>query len=187
MQWSIEMLVQAGCSTIVVVVPPDTLRETSGLLEQDRVVVVEGGPTRRASVMEGLRVVAVSRVVINDAARPLATPEMARRAVDALATHDGAVTAIAVTDTLKRVEEGSVRGTVEREGLYRAQTPQAFRTEILQAAHSKAAEEGFEPTDDAVLLEHYGGSVAVVEGAETNIKVTYEKDFAAAEALLRAR
>ena len=138
-------------------------------------------------MLNALREVTSETVVITDAARPLATADMARRALDQIERCDGAVVAVQVSDTLKRVEGGVIVETRDRSGLYRAQTPQAFRTSALLYAHERAAAEGFEPTDDAVLLERYGGSVAVVEGSEANIKVTYERDLVIAEALLAAR
>jgi 2-C-methyl-D-erythritol 4-phosphate cytidylyltransferase len=180
------MFIKAGCESIIVVTPP-VGSWAADLDDIARVSFVDGGDTRRESVLNALRKVKSERVVITDAARPLATADMAKRTVSELNDHDGAIVAVPVTDTLKRVDDHIVRATADRSGLYRAQTPQAFRTAVLLRAHEQAHADGFEPTDDASLLERYGGSVSIVPGAETNIKVTYDHDFATAEALLSTR
>lgn len=181
-----DALRAAGCSPIVVVGPPDALDETRRAVEAPDVVVAPGGPTRRASVASGLRRVTSETVVVHDAARPLVSPELVRRVVGGLAAGDGAIAAVPVADCLKRVTGDAVAGTIDRTGLFRAQTPQAFRTEVLRSAHERAEADGFEPADDAQLLERYGGEVVVVPGAETNLKITFAGDLVMAEALLGA-
>jgi 2-C-methyl-D-erythritol 4-phosphate cytidylyltransferase/2-C-methyl-D-erythritol 2,4-cyclodiphosphate synthase len=187
--WSIDLFRTAGCSPIVLVVPPGipeaVLTPTIGSATD--VLVAEGADTRQGSVTNGLALAASERVVVHDAARPFATPELVLRSLAALEGYDGAVVAVPLADTLKRVDGRRVLETVPRAGLWRAQTPQAFRTEALQTAHERAAAEGFDATDDAQLVERYGGTVAVVEGSSSNIKLTYPEDFVFAEALLAAR
>jgi 2-C-methyl-D-erythritol 4-phosphate cytidylyltransferase len=87
-------------------------------------------------------------------------------------------------ETIKTVTNETVIGTVLRSGLWRAQTPQGFDTEMLRRAHEKAVDEGFEVTDDAQLVERFGSTVSVVWGDRRNLKVTYPEDFAVAEAIL---
>lgn len=147
--------------------------------------VVPGGDTRRASIAAALEAVpeGFDAVVCHDVARPLASPGLFRAVLEALAHADGAVPVVAVADTVKRVANGSVVETVSREGLALAQTPQAFRRSCLAAAHA-AAVDGASATDDAVLLELAGYSVAVVPGEATNVKVTTPEDLRLAEALL---
>jgi 2-C-methyl-D-erythritol 4-phosphate cytidylyltransferase len=124
-----------------------------------------------------------SHVLVHDAARPLATPELVRRVIDRLLSGgvDAVVPVVPVRDTLKRVGDGWVLATVERADLAGAQTPQGFKVEVLRAAHAVGDEDA---GDDAVLVERLGMSVACVEGETANLKVTYPGDLALAEALL---
>lgn len=179
------MLAIAGCSPIVVVVPEHAFDTARAALGRD-ILLVAGGATRRDSVRHGVDLIDAGRVVVHDAARPFATAAMVGRVLDALAHCDGAITALPVTETLKRTSNGVVVDTVDRTQLYTAQTPQAFRTPMLKHAHEMALREDFHPTDDAQLIERYGGRVAVVHGSAANIKLTYPEDFELAEALARA-
>jgi 2-C-methyl-D-erythritol 4-phosphate cytidylyltransferase len=149
--------------------------------------VVGGGPTRQESVANGLAHVAADVVVIHDAARPLVTPGLVERVVAALEGADGAITASRVGETVKEVDAGFVTSTVDRSALWLAQTPQAFRTKVLSEAHERAAADDFRSTDDAQLIEHYGGRVAIVESTAANLKITHADDFLVAEALLNQR
>jgi 2-C-methyl-D-erythritol 4-phosphate cytidylyltransferase len=148
--------------------------------------VVAGGETRAASVRAGLAAVPadVDAVLVHDAVRPLATPELSARVLAAVAGGaDGAVPGVPVVDTLKRVQGDRVETTVDRAELVAVQTPQAFRADVLRRAH---AGEG-DATDDAALVEAVGGTVVVVAGERDNLKVTWPEDLAVAEALLAAR
>lgn len=164
---------------VVVVLPPDGTW-TGPPVAAD----VPGGPTRAASVRAGLDAVSgdADVILVHDAARPLASRELFDRVVGAVASGaDGAVPGLAITDTVKRVEDGHVVGTVEREDLVVVQTPQAFRADRLRGAH-RGAPDG---TDDSALLERAGGKVVVVDGDPANIKLTHERDLVVAEALDR--
>ena len=147
--------------------------------------VVSGGATRQASVSAALSAVPddATRVVCHDAARPLATPELFERALDALDGWDGVVPVLAMVDTVKRVRDGAIEGTEPREALAIAQTPQAFVASALRAAHERAVRDGFEATDDALLLERAGFRVRAIEGERTNMKITTPEDVRLAEAL----
>jgi len=118
------------------------------------------------------------RFTVHDAARPLATPDLFRRVVDAVAAGaDGVVPAVAVTDTIKRIDdEGTVVETPPRERLVAVQTPQAFRAAALRQAHAT----GMDGTDDASLVEHLGGLVVTVPGEAWNGKITTPDDLARA-------
>jgi 2-C-methyl-D-erythritol 4-phosphate cytidylyltransferase/2-C-methyl-D-erythritol 2,4-cyclodiphosphate synthase len=147
---------------------------------------VPGGASRQDSVREGLEsleILTPERVLIHDGARPLLPGGVIDRVLAALDEAPGAVAALPVTDTLKRGEEGRIAGTVAREGLWRAQTPQGFHYPAILDAHRKAAA-GFELTDDAAVAEAAGLAVRLVEGAAENIKVTTPDDLAQAETLL---
>jgi 2-C-methyl-D-erythritol 4-phosphate cytidylyltransferase len=122
-------------------------------------------------------------VLIHDAARPLTTPEMIERVVVEARAGRGAIAALPVVDTLKRVDEaGRITGTVDRANLWRAQTPQGFPREMIMRAHRDAQAAGIDATDDAALCERIGEPVVVVRGSERAMKVTDEADFARAEA-----
>jgi 2-C-methyl-D-erythritol 4-phosphate cytidylyltransferase/2-C-methyl-D-erythritol 2,4-cyclodiphosphate synthase len=144
---------------------------------------VAGGPTRQASVLNGLESLAAwqpAAVLIHDAARPFATADLVDRLIAALDTAQGAIAAIPVVDTLWRTADGALEALVPRERLWRAQTPQAFRYADILAAHRKAAGQAL--TDDAAVLRAVGGTVAVVEASEANFKITTEADLARAQA-----
>ncbi len=145
----------------------------------------DGGATRQESVRLGLAALAdfaPKRVLIHDAARPFVSGEIIDRVLAGLDSQAGVIPAVPVADTLKRVEDGSVSGTVDRSGLWRAQTPQGFRYADILAAHADFA--GREMTDDAALLEAAGLTVGIVEGAERNFKITSKDDMERAEGLL---
>ena len=142
---------------------------------------VAGGATRQESVRLGLEALASDPpdlVLIHDAARPLTPPALLDRVIDALATHDGAVPALALADTLKRGEDRRVIATVPRDGLFRVQTPQGFRFSMILDAHRRLA--GAELTDDAAVAEAAGLAVALVPGDEEAVKITTSDDLAQA-------
>jgi 2-C-methyl-D-erythritol 4-phosphate cytidylyltransferase/2-C-methyl-D-erythritol 2,4-cyclodiphosphate synthase len=149
---------------------------------------IPGGAERRQSVRNGLEAIAAEGgadlVLIHDAARPFLPPAVWDRLVAALDQADAAVPALAAVDTLARGGE-ALGDTVDRAGLLRVQTPQAFRFDAILAAHRAWA--GGEATDDAQIARAAGMIVAVVEGSESLEKLTFEADFARAEALLAAR
>jgi 2-C-methyl-D-erythritol 4-phosphate cytidylyltransferase len=185
--WSTEMLLAAGCSPVIVVLPEDRIeagRAISG--ENPAIVFVAGGPTRQASVERGLQHVDTEAVIVHDAVRPFAKPEIVPALIEALVRFDGAICAVAVSETIKEAEGSRVLTTVDRSRLWRAQTPQAFRTARLRAAHQRATERGIHGTDDAQLVEAYGGAVGIVEGSNMNIKLTFPEDFTLAEAMITA-
>ncbi len=172
LDWSMAAA-RAACDGVVAVLPPDRLDPGAQ----------PGGVTRSASVRAGLAAVPATAdiVVVHDAARPLAGPEVFERVVAAVgAGADGAVPGVALPDTVKRVEGRRVTGTVDRRDLVAVQTPQGFRAEILRQAHAGAAE----ATDDAALVEAMGGTVVVVEGDRRNFKITSPDDLVVARALL---
>ena len=152
---------------------------------------VPGGARRQGSVRAGLEALAeVSprSVLIHDAARPFVPSDLIARVLKGLDTHAGALPCLPVTDTLKRGEAGRVTGTVDRDNLWRAQTPQGFRFDAILAAHRAAAQDAtLDFTDDAAVAEWFGLDVALVEGSEMNAKLTTREDLAAADQALRAR
>jgi 2-C-methyl-D-erythritol 4-phosphate cytidylyltransferase len=169
---------------VIVALPPADVHGPPFRLPDD-VVVVPGGAGRGDSVRAGLAAVpeAADVVLVHDAARPLVTRAVVDRVLAAVGGGVGAIAAVPVADTLKRVDGSrTITGTVERERLWRAQTPQGFPRAALVDAYRRAAEEGVAATDDAALVERYGGRVVVVEGDERNLKVTRPEDLRVAEA-----
>ena len=153
----------------------------------DRMLISVGGRTRAESVANGLEDLPAecTTVLIHDAARPLVDEGMIRRVIAEARGGHGAIAALPVVDTLKRVDEqGRIVETVARSGLWRAQTPQGFPRELIERAHreAKAAGTHGDATDDAALCEALGIPVHVVRGSERAFKVTEESDFARAEA-----
>jgi 2-C-methyl-D-erythritol 4-phosphate cytidylyltransferase len=171
----------AVCDAVVLVLPAGVTGDGEPVA-----AVVPGGATRSESVRAGLRAVpdAAQVVVIQDAARPLATPALFHAVIAAVrAGADGAVPGIPVADTLKRVDGERVAGTVDRAQLVAVQTPQAFRAPVLRAAHAS----GDDATDDAALVEVVGGRVMVVPGDPRNLKITDPADLVIAAALLQLK
>lgn len=150
----------------------------------DLLTPVAGGLTRQDSVrlgLESLAGLAPRHVLIHDGARPFVDAAIIDRTLDALAKAPAAIAAVPLADTLKRGVEGRVDATVDRAGLWRAQTPQGFHFDKILAAHRAAA--GAEFTDDAAVAERAGMSVALVMGSEANMKLTTDDDLRRAERL----
>jgi 2-C-methyl-D-erythritol 4-phosphate cytidylyltransferase len=177
----------AGITEVVVAAPADRVAAVGGLVPFARVVA--GGATRTASVRRALAELsaAVDIVLVHDAARPLAPPSLVDRVVAAIeAGADAVVPVVAVTDTVKQVDEaGVVVATVDRSMLRAVQTPQGFRRDVLVAAHEAAGDAG--AFDDACLAERLGVSVVTVQGSVEAMKVTTQSDLLMAETLLRER
>ena len=154
--------------------------------DTERMLVATGGAVRGESVRNGLEDLPEScrYVLIHDAARPLPTSAMIDRVVMEVRKGRGAIAALPVVDTLKRVNEsGRIERTVDRAGLWRAQTPQGFPREMILEAHEHALLTGVDATDDAALCEQLGLEVVVVRGSERAMKVTEAADFARADLL----
>jgi 2-C-methyl-D-erythritol 4-phosphate cytidylyltransferase/2-C-methyl-D-erythritol 2,4-cyclodiphosphate synthase len=185
-RWSLEGLLAAGAETVCIVVSPadaETAREAFEGLPNWTLAL--GGAERHHSVQAGLKALgAPERVLIHDAARPFVSSAHVESLLAALETADGALPCLPVADTLKRQDDGGLT-TVSRDGLWRAQTPQAFRFAPLVAAF-EAWPEGEIPTDDATVLERAGGRVVRTAGDPMLMKLTYAEDFPMAEALAGA-
>jgi 2-C-methyl-D-erythritol 4-phosphate cytidylyltransferase/2-C-methyl-D-erythritol 2,4-cyclodiphosphate synthase len=158
-----------------------------------RLAIVPGAPTRRGSVAVGLEALAAAGpvhdqavVLVHDAARPLATPGLFRSVIGAVEGGEGAVApALAVCDSVRRLEPGLPCRVVEREGLFRVQTPQGFRFQPLVQVHRVAAASGEEAVDDLTLAEAAGIPPFLTAGEESNIKVTTPADWALTVRYLR--
>jgi 2-C-methyl-D-erythritol 4-phosphate cytidylyltransferase / 2-C-methyl-D-erythritol 2,4-cyclodiphosphate synthase len=170
---------------VIVVLPPALAAAPPSWLTADDVRVVAGGARRQDSVANAFdRVVPESEVIlVHDAARPFVSPELISRSIDAAAEHGAAIAALPASDTVKRVDGQGTRTviveTIPRASVYLAQTPQAFRREILGAAVA-LGRTGVDATDEAMLAEQAGHRVHVVEGDPANVKITTVRDLEAA-------
>ena len=172
----------AGMARVLVIHPDDRALAES---VADGALIVEGGATRAASVRAALEALAgsgVTKVLIHDAARPSVSPELIARVVAALDHAQGAAPALPVTDALWTGADGRVTGTRDRNGLFRAQTPQGFAFDAILAAHRTHAGEA---ADDVEVARAAGIDVVMVTGDEANQKLTFPGDFIRAEQALR--
>lgn len=152
--------------------------------------IVKGGGNRQESVEIGMRECCKNAeiIVVHDGARPLIKSESIADVAQAACEHGAATAAVVSFDTLKYIDaQGFAVETINREKVARIQTPQAFRKEILFAAHEKAAADGFEGTDDCSLVEHMGGKSKVVFLKYTNLKLTVPDDIMIARSVLAFR
>jgi 2-C-methyl-D-erythritol 4-phosphate cytidylyltransferase/2-C-methyl-D-erythritol 2,4-cyclodiphosphate synthase len=188
LRWSVQTMLEAGAARVVVAIPAgDEGLAAKALYGLENWTVVAGGATRAGSVQAGLSALVGEAddapVLVHDAARPMVKLAHIEGVLAALEGADGALPALPVADTLKRAEAGAVAATVPREGLWRAQTPQAFRLAPLRAAYAAWPADAGEPTDDAAVMEAAGGKVALAPGDPLLMKLTYPEDFAMAERL----
>ncbi|MGH2398728.1 MAG: 2-C-methyl-D-erythritol 4-phosphate cytidylyltransferase [bacterium] len=174
---------------IVIVVPAERIAAMADLARSAQLSrireIVPGGRERQDSVLAGLtRIEDQGLVVVHDGARPLVRPDIVAGVVKAAADTGAASAGVPMRETVKAVEGIEATGTVERETLWIAHTPQAFRTELLKEAHQRAREDGFQGQDDAVLVERLGRRVRMVEDSPTNLKITVPEDLRLAEMYL---
>lgn len=180
---------RADVAQVVAVLPRSVAGDPPPWIFQcdvDRLLVSVGGRERGDSVWSGIEDLddEVQIVVVHDAARPLVTDATIEAVIAQARLGTGAVAALPVVDTLKAVDaDGRIVRTVDRAGLWRAQTPQAFPRAMLERAHLEARRDGISATDDAALCERLGLPVLVVRGSERAMKVTDADDFARLEAI----
>jgi 2-C-methyl-D-erythritol 4-phosphate cytidylyltransferase len=200
-EWSVDAF--RACESvhsIVVAAPPGHIGDLGG----HDLGVVPGGATRAQSVANALEAVGTGYVAVHDAARPLLTPELVEALVGDLDVNEdaaGVIAAAPVNDTIKRASSSAnlqsstsevsdrrlaIEATEDRSRLWRAQTPQVFRTDALRDALA-AAERPEEATDESMLVEDAGGTVLIHPVAEQNLKVTTPLDLQVAELLLQSR
>jgi 2-C-methyl-D-erythritol 4-phosphate cytidylyltransferase len=165
--------------------PPEWLTAMVG--ESRRITIVSGGRERSDSVRAGLRALPESLgiILVHDAARPLVDRDLIDRILAAVHEGQGAVPGLPLVDTVKEVDSREhIVGTPVRHMLRRVQTPQGFPAALLRDAYERATRDGTLATDDAALVERYGGRVIVVPGTERNLKITTPLDLAMANAML---
>ncbi|MDR4436500.1 2-C-methyl-D-erythritol 4-phosphate cytidylyltransferase [Bacillus tequilensis] len=180
------------CEKIILVINEQEREQFQQLLSdypfQTAIELVAGGDERQHSVYKGLKAVKQEKIVlVHDGARPFIKHAQIDELIAEAEQTGAAILAVPVKDTIKRVQALKVSETIERSSLWAVQTPQAFRLSLLMQAHAEAEHKGFLGTDDASLVEQMeGGSVRVVEGSYTNIKLTTPDDLMSAEAIMES-
>jgi 2-C-methyl-D-erythritol 4-phosphate cytidylyltransferase len=192
---TLDRFARSQVRKVILVAPEKQRKDLEQLIVTDRdlgrleCVLESGGPRRQDSVGRGLNRLDddCEVVVIHDGARPLISPAIIDRCVELALKEGAAVVGVPAKDTIKVVSASRrIESTPARNSLWEIQTPQAFRVEIIREAHRRAAQDGIEATDDAMLVERLGKTVAVLEGARSNLKITTPEDLLIAEALIRA-
>ena len=154
-----------------------------------KIALVAGGDTRQESVFNGLQSIESNTgiIVIHDGVRPFVTHAQITACVEGAAKHGACILGIPVFDTLKRIQANdSIIETVDRDGIWMAQTPQAFQLDLIMRAHRHARQKSHRATDDASLLEHMGIEVKIIPGSRTNLKLTDQDDLQMARTLLES-
>lgn len=175
----------AGVGEIIVVTDECRAQvvRSAGVPKMSR--IVPGGAERHLSVWNGLQECRGELIAVHDGARPLVSPDMISRCLEAAARHGAAALARRVTETLKRADaSGCVTGSVDREHLWAMETPQAFQREILLGAYRSVMERAEVVTDEVSAVQAAGHPVFLVENAQPNLKITFPADLCAAERLL---
>jgi 2-C-methyl-D-erythritol 4-phosphate cytidylyltransferase len=187
-----------GCSAvhqIILVVPEDDIdycRENilrpAGLAQ--KIVLVAGGRRRQDSVFMGLKAVDENCriVIIHDGVRPFVQNEQLVACIDGAGESGACILGVPAHETLKQVDQnGHIIRTIKRDDVWLAQTPQAFRYDVIRTAHERAVAEGFCATDDASLVERMGSAVKIIAGSRNNIKITVREDLDTARWLLEKK
>jgi 2-C-methyl-D-erythritol 4-phosphate cytidylyltransferase len=184
---TLRALLASGAVTgVIVAAPPRRVEATRRLLSRHRVprvlAVVAGGSERQESVWRALEAApaAAGWILVHDAVRPFVSRDLVDRVLAGARRHGAATCGLEIRETVKRARAAVVESTLDRDGLWLVQTPQAFRHALLRRAHQQARRDGFVGTDDAVLVERLGARVVMVPGLPQNVKVTTPVDLEAA-------
>lgn len=176
---------------IVVVTNQEDIKRVKDLCETFHIdklkTVVSGGVRRQDSIHSALEVVSGDIVLIHDAARPFVTQDVITANIEALSNTSAVITGVPSKDTIKYVENGVVKETLDRSKLFSVQTPQTFETSLLKKAYAYMVEHNLSVTDDSSLLEAMGYEVRTVVGSYENIKITTQEDLIIAEQIIRSR
>ena len=167
---SCHLFIEDSDCNKVIVVTREAIQFSS-----DKVIIVPGGKERYNSVFEGLKKVTSNIVMIHDGVRPFLNKIDLEKLKDAIKKNDGAILAHPAIETVKMIENGVITETIDRDKVYCAMTPQAFKTELILKAYSVVDLKGI--TDDSTIVEKYGGRIKIVEGSKSNIKLTNREDF----------
>lgn len=181
-----------NCTGIWLAVRPDERNFIRTLLKEHNITKVrgmpDGGAERQHSVHACIKAMNhVSIVLVHDAARPFITHTIIEQLVNVAHENGAAIAGVRAKDTMKKVVQGVVKETIERDSLWMVQTPQAFRFDLLAEAEDVAEKIGFLGTDEAMLVERLGHEVFIVESTYENVKMTTQEDLVFGEAIIRQR
>lgn len=181
-----------ACTGIWLAVKPEERGYIQTLLERYHITKVKGlpngGEERQHSVHSCIKAMQqVEIVLVHDAARPFITKPIIARLVEVAHEKGAVIAGVKAKDTMKKVRDGIITETVDRESLWMIQTPQAFRFELLRHAEDVAEKQGFLGTDEAMLVERLGHQVHIVESTYENVKMTTTEDLIFGEAILKQR
>jgi len=182
LDYSIDIL-KKYTKKVCVVVSKDNVEFAKSIYND--LLIAEGGAERMNSVYNGLCVLDCDIVLIHDAARPLIDEDLVERVINNTVLYDAAVPATAISETLKKGENGFVKNTINRENMYAAQTPQGFKYGMLLNAYKKAIDSERIYTDDSSVWEKYCGMVKITKGDSKNIKITTKEDLELVKCLLK--
>ena len=191
--WTIGAFERSAVISSIVLVVPQGDVQTREIVEREGfrkvTAIIEGGPDRQDSVRNGLGSLPeeATYVAVHDGVRPLITVEDIGRTVQIAMQCGAAVLAAPSSDTLKVVSGGVVTSTPDRGAVWRAQTPQVFRRDILERAYNEANQQGHVASDDSALVERSGVDVALVPGSEENLKITTQRDLTLAGIIIKER
>jgi 2-C-methyl-D-erythritol 4-phosphate cytidylyltransferase len=190
-----SLILFENCSLInkiILVVPEDDFKYCQkNILPilKSKINLVAGGRERQDSVYNGLIAVGENKgiVIIHDGVRPFANNEMLESCIRGAKKHGACIVGVPIQDTLKKISiSNNIEKTIERSNIWLAQTPQAFRYEIIRKAHENARLKEYTGTDDAFLVEQIGNPVKIVKGNKNNIKITTREDLRLAQAMLQS-
>ncbi len=188
LEWTLEAFNDhPEVDSIILVLPDEEDRKHYGHRYGKITEIVRGGERRQDSVWQGFRLIdrtATEVVLVHDGARPFPGRDLITRVIAGAREHGAVVPVVPADDTLKEVEDGVVKRTLDRSRVFRAQTPQGFRLAVLQDALEAARKERFYGTDESLLVERLGHRVMTVPGEPGNIKITNPQDIRIAEAII---
>lgn len=194
--WSLSALARHDQIETIALVVEDSLVESvsadaPGYIpgHESKLSVTAGGASRQESVFRGLELLekksgdGIEAVIVHDAARPFLSRRLIDDVINGIEAGQACTAGLPVSDTVKRIRNGTVSETIDREGLYTVQTPQGAELDALISAHRKAREENWSTTDDAGIMERWGAEVVIVQGSAWNFKVTTKEDLDLLKAL----
>jgi len=182
LDYSIDIL-KKYVENICVVVSKDNISFAKSIY--NGLLIAEGGAERMNSVYNGLCILDCDIVLIHDAARPLIDEDLVERVINNTVLYNAAVPATAISETLKKGENGFIKNTIDRGNMYATQTPQGFKYSMLLNAYKKAIGSERIYTDDSSVWEKYCGMVKITKGSSKNIKITTKEDLELAKCLLK--
>lgn len=182
-KYTIEAFENSNVDKIIICANKSIINEFKEIFKNSpKVIIIEGGSTRQASVYNGINAEECDYVLIHDAARPMISTDLINQTIEVVKDKQALTVATKTIDTIKEVINDEIVKTIDRSRLYNTQTPQAFKYSLIKDAHDKLKGQNF--TDDAGMLEELGQKVYILSGSYKNIKITTQNDIAIAKIYL---